>query len=251
MNRKKIRTLAEWLEKIETGQATLESAARARPDLAAELAELIETAGAVRAASAAAAPEAFRSQARIRILNRIGSRERAKVPPADLRRGASPIPELRRVFVGMAVVVGLIVLGVFGSIPVQNALPGDALYPGKLAMENLQLLSSAPSADAILQTRFASNRLTEIQLLIVQGRYEDIDAAVQGYEANIDRAVLALAEVAREDGAQTYPILKRIEMELNSYSATLTELLAFVPDGTQKVLARAIQASHVLSGESN
>jgi hypothetical protein len=255
MNAERSKILAEWLEKIETGEATLESLAVAHPDLAAELSGLVETAGAVRAAAHTADAEGpsgdFRAQARSRILNTVGGRVQTRQSERVRPPRRVEIAGLRRVFTGVAVAVGLLILGVAGSIPMQNALPGDVLYGGKLALEGLQLLSASPAEDAILQTRFASNRLTEIQLLIVQARYDDVDVAVGAYEENINRAVLALAELSREDGSQTYPILKQIEVELDDYSATLGEMLAFVPDRTQRVLAQAIEASQVWSGESN
>ena len=251
MSRKEMRELAARLEQIEKGESTLESILQTEPEIGRELAELLGTADAVRRSAAASPPDDFRENARIRVLNHAAagiSRDRSE-------RAGEPrtavVLELRRLFYGLAVVVGMLFVGVLGSIPMQNALPGDMLYPGKLALENLQLLASPATEDPILQTRFASNRLTEIQLLIVQARFDDVDLAVDGYEENINRAVLALAEVARQDGKQTYPILKHIEMELDSYSMTLTELLAFVPGSTQVALARAIEASRVWSGETN
>jgi hypothetical protein len=248
MNARKIRELVAWLDRIDQGETTLESLQRSDPEVGKELAELLKTVSAVRRTADVSPSETFRSGARFRLLNRVAARfpaQRAEPVPGPQ---AALIPGLRRVFFGLAVAVGILLIGVLGSIPVQNALPGDALYPGKLGLESLQLLASPAAEDAILQSRFASNRLTEIQLLIVQGRYDDVDAAVRRYEDNIDRAVLALTEVARDDGGQTYPILKRIEMDLDGYATTLAELMAFVPGETQIVLARAIDASHLWSG---
>jgi len=251
MNARKIRELADWLDRIEQGETTLEAPQRSDPGPGRELAELLGTADAVRQAASASPPDEFRANARIRVLNHAAAGISRDRPARAGGRRTVVVGELRRLFYGLAVVVGMLLAGVLGSIPMQNALPGDVLYPGKLALENLQLLASPATEDPILQTRFASNRLTEIQLLIVQARFDDVDLAVDGYEENINRAVLALAEVARQDGKQTYPILKHIEMELDSYSMTLTELLAFVPGSTQVALARAIEASRVWSGETN
>ncbi|HUF37402.1 MAG TPA: DUF5667 domain-containing protein [Anaerolineales bacterium] len=251
MSKKEIRTLAEWLDRIERGETTLEALATARPDLAAELEALVETAAAVREASASAPDEAFRGQARARLLNRMAARTAVKAGAPEPAVHPTAIPALRRAFTGLAIAVTLLFLGVLAAIPMQVALPGDGLYGGKLALERLQQIAASPAEDAILETRFASNRLTEIQLLIVQGRFDDVDRAVFEYEASIERAVLALNAVARTDGAQTYPILQRIERDLRAYSMTLNELMAFVPGPTQRVLARAIEASQVWSGNSN
>jgi hypothetical protein len=51
MKDKKIKTLAEWLEKIDSGDETSKSLAESSPEDAAELLELVGMAEAVRAAT--------------------------------------------------------------------------------------------------------------------------------------------------------------------------------------------------------
>jgi hypothetical protein len=238
------------LNAYEASGQPLEDFLHALPEADLEAVELLETALSLGDMDSPRVDPAFRRNARIRILNRISATNRKS--PAE-PRPAQPtlVFALKRVLTGLAMLVGLFTLVGAGTLPMQTALPGDVLYPGKLALERIQLLGAPPTEDAILSIRFASIRLTEIQLLIVQERYEDVDTAVAAFEKNIDRAVLALADVARADGSATYPILLRLENEMGHYAGTLGELLAFVPTDTQHVLARAIEASMIWTLETN
>ena len=241
----------------QTGQSPDEFV-RAHPDISSEDRALIRTAHSLARVESTPPDPDFRRNARIRLLNRTRASALAPEIPgahANMKRERGPDPPLvialKRILVGLAMLMGLFTLTGLGVVPMQNALPGDALYPGKLALENMQLLGTSPSEDAILSIRFASIRLTEIQLLIVQGRYRDVDAAVSAFEGNIDRAVLALANVAKENGTVTYPMLVKIENEMGHYKDTLQELLVFVPNETRPALARAIEASSIWAADSN
>lgn len=251
MKRKMIRTLADWVDRVQAGEALEQALAGETARGSVELLELVETAERVLDTPVPGPTDRFRNESRIRILNRIGARYPAATKAARRAPQNSALGALRRAFFGLAAAVGILVAGIGASIPIQNTLPGDALYVGKIFLEDLQQLAASPSEDAILQSRFASNRLTEIQILIVRGRFADVDAAVQRYETNINQALAALVRVAQEDGADTYPILKQVESDLQDYAMALDELVALVPGPTQIALARAIQASQVWSGQSN
>lgn len=192
--------------------------------------------------------DAFRRNARIRILNQIRTGNVNAAPvvqPADFKMRLTML--LRNVLFATAILVGFLFFGEVVSYSAKTALPGDLLYPAKLGLENVQDLIASNEQEVILQTRFASNRLAEIQILIAEERYEEIDAAVEAFEHHIDRAVTALAAVAREDGSATYPILVRMEKDLQFYSQTLSDLRTFVPEPTRAALSRAITASQSLS----
>ena len=56
----------------------------------------------------------------------------------------------------------------------QKSLPGDDLYSIKLTLEQIALATSLDEEnDAELQIQFVENRLTEVQALIVEERYEE------------------------------------------------------------------------------
>ena len=62
-----------------------------------------------------------------------------------------------------------------------NALPGEALYPVKAALEATQLTLAGDASDAELLAEFALERAQEIEGLVAQGDYEDIPEAVLAY----------------------------------------------------------------------
>lgn len=214
----------------------------------AEVEQLARLAEAIRRAPHPIVQDDFRRNARIRILNQVSAAAPGHIPaPKPVNFKVRLTMGLRNALFAMTIMVGFLFVAELLSFTAQNALPGDFLYPVKLGFEQAQDIFASSEEDAVLQTRFASNRLTEIQLLVVAGRYEDLEPAVAAFEANIDQAMSALAAVARQNGQSTYPILVRMTQDLESYSDSLAALQAFVPAEQQAALERAIWASQALS----
>lgn len=187
--------------------------------------------------------------ARARILNRTAARFSGTETPATRAPDRLQLLTigLTRLLSAMTVVFVLILVGGAFSFVTDSALPGDLLYPVKIAMEDLRMLTASDAEDAFLQARFAGNRLTEIQLLVVQDRYEDVEIAVAAFEKDVDDAVIALAHIALSDSQATYPILRQVEQDMRAYSESLSELKSLVPAETQAALDRAVAAGLALS----
>lgn len=239
-------TLAEALDALAGGES-LEAILARYPAREGELAPLLAAALQVRALPAPALDAAFRRNARLRLLNRAAflyPAERRAAPPS---RVETLTRQLSRLLAGLTAVFALLLAGGALSYAAGSALPGDALYGTKLALENAQLLATSNAEDAILLTQHASNRLTEIQLLTVQGRYEDIPRAAQEFQANVDAAATALAGVARSDTGSVYPVLVQMQQNLDAQAQALVSLLAIVPPETRPAIEQAIMAAHLFS----
>ena len=225
---------AKQLAEILRNRTRKEAAA---PELHA-LADLAETLEQLPAPQVSAE---WQRNARARILRRVGVSS----------GGFSPrrlwTMRLSSAFATTALIVAFLFTGGVFSFTAQSALPGDLLFPVKLIMEDIQLLPASDAQDAILRSQFANNRLTEIQLLIVEDRFADVEIAVSAFEDNVDEAVLSLARIALNDSTSTYPVLVRLEEDMLGYTNSLNELLAVVPSQTQPILARAIAASESLT----
>jgi len=149
------------------------------------------------APSAPAADPAFRLRARNRMLAAAHRRREQRWNPF----GALPRPAARLAFAG-AVAAALLVGGLTSAAASGNSLPGDPLYPVKLAVENAQLaVAFDPAARARLHAQFADVRLTEAQRLIAAGRVQEGVRQVDQYDSAVAQLNHALAGGTFDDNA--------------------------------------------------
>jgi hypothetical protein len=144
------------------------------------------------------ADPAFRLRARNRMLAAAADRRRA-------RRwnplGSLPRPAARLAFAG-ALAVAVLVGGLTSAAASGNSLPGDALYPIKLGVEQTQLaLTFDPVARARLHAQFAEVRLREAQRLVAAGRVQDGVRQVDQYDSAVAQFNHALAGSTLDDNA--------------------------------------------------
>jgi hypothetical protein len=132
----------------------------------------------------------------------------------------------RRLATALAGVMAALVLLVWSAVVVSaDSLPGDALYPVKLARERTQLLLAGdPSARARVYLEMADNRLAEIAELarlgvpIPASLVEDLleaegDALEQAQESGEEGLVAAVEESASQAGLVVARIAKIVPTE--------------------------------------
>ncbi|MEA2633911.1 MAG: hypothetical protein QOH92_678 [Chloroflexota bacterium] len=150
------------------------------------------------APSMPAADPAFRLRARNRMLAAATHRRRAQRWNPF---GALPRPAARLAFAGVLAVT-LLVGGLTSAAASGNSLPGDPLYPVKLAVERAQLaVAFDPGARARLHAQFADVRLSEAQRLIAAGRVQDGVRQVGQYDTAVAQFNHALAGGTFDDSA--------------------------------------------------
>jgi hypothetical protein len=245
MNSETAFNLAQALEALVRGASTREDVLNRFPEYRDSLDSYLESVQGARDLQQLNPRESFRKNARIRILNVVQA-SYGKTPvqaPAQASRTEVLTRRLGKLLVTMSVTLVVLFLGAWFTFSSSNALPGDVLYFYKLSFENLQRIGASTTEDAILQAQFASARLTEIQLLTVQQRYEDIPQAVDGFERNIDYATAALAEVARTDSASTMVVFEQMQTQLKNQSDILSSMLVLVPLHARPELERALAAA--------
>ena len=95
--------------------------------------------------------------------------------------------------------LGLLVLatGAGGVAAAQRALPGDALYGTKLAVERVEL-SVRRDDDVDRALRASNRRLDELTRLAAERRWSDVDGAVARYEEAVGKLAAARAEAPEE-----------------------------------------------------
>ncbi len=154
-----------------------------------------------------------------------------------------------------ALVTGIVVmLGSSAAVAASSsALPGDALYGVKRAVERVSLaMHRDPGSRAELQLQFAVTRLGEVQLLVSGG--EDPSEAVEGFEVALAGAEMeALHAVAL--GRDGEALLAHVQEMISKHIAVLEQVLDKVPDQAKDAIRRAIDNAqkakdNVLKGRS-
>lgn len=120
-----------------------------------------------------------------------------------------------------------------------DSLPGDVLYPVKLATERMQLtIATSSSRRARLHAEFASRRLQEVGELSVSSRPNreaQLKAAVEGFTLEMVSAKEQLDAVGVESPSEAVDLAVVLDQKADEYQALLTQAPAGEPSVTQEV----------------
>jgi len=127
------------------------------------------------------------------------------------------------------------------------ALPGQAMYPLKVAIEQLRLASVqwSPAREAGERIRIADERLEELDQIVELGMVTQVPVAVRA----VDRAVMAATRAvqeARMQGADVTKVaskLQAVKQEQQAQLATLFQRLPTTPASIRRAIATAVQQS--------
>jgi Domain of unknown function (DUF5667) len=128
--------------------------------------------------------------------------------------------DLRRRVVAVALAAALVLAP--ATMASAAALPGQAMYPFKLAIEQLRLASVqwSPAREAGERTRVAHERLNEVQKLYALEMYNQLPTAIRALNQAVVAAQRAVAE-ARDEGEA----VSRLEERLGQVMATRAQVL--------------------------
>lgn len=162
-----------------------------------------------------------------------------------------PAPMLVR-----ALVIGLVIAGLFGGATVASAdsLPDDALYAFKLAGEQLRLAIAISAEDrASVELSIAEHRLDEAERLAASGRADDAIIATASYGSSLADAAADLASVEATN-PRTAALVSQLQTSMTAsqerVAGTATKLAADPRTaGTAQVLA-AVSATSTPSKDS-
>jgi AraC-like DNA-binding protein len=207
---------------LETAQATrryYETVPEAPGGLAAGKERLLAMAAQQRARTVSAT-----SVTRTTIPRRLGQRMRL-------------ILATRLVAVLLAVIAGSAVLGGGAVWAAEGSLPGDLLYPVKLAAEDVRLaLTSAPADQVDLALRFVERRAEEVRTLAEAGRQVP-DETTARMVRHIERALTQAAWASDEEMTS---LLTRIAERTRAQAQALEQVQATAPQQARPGLARAV-----------
>ncbi len=223
------------LDRIQSQEGSLQDCLQEFPEQAPVLASLLRTAALARQSLAPAGlSEAFAGSSRIRIEARIRSQQ---VSATAARRPAGsatwrPAPSLASALIAL----GLLVVSFGAAYAAGDSLPGDPLYGVKRGLERAALaINPTARGDTGLLLRFAQRRLDEAERLAALGREDDLETALEAYEATVDEA-LAAAGVDSDS-------LGNLGIAMDAHEEALLRVLAKAPEAARPAISGALDKS--------
>jgi hypothetical protein len=132
----------------------------------------------------------------------------------------------------------------------QSSLPGDALYPIKMGLEQTQIsLTNDAYAQAKLHLEFAQRRLEEIKQLLTQGRSSNVEFASDEFEQFIQQAMEATNTVMASDPERGAELSNLVSKALLDYAIALKAVLLEAPDPVKPVVEKALLFSQDGAGD--
>jgi hypothetical protein len=210
-------------------------------ELTDELAPLVEAADALRAELATLQMDPAVADRHLeRILQ--GSATVVQLPPRRQGNGW----DLRRRVAAVALAAALVLAP--ATIASAAALPGQAMYPFKLAIEQLRIASVqwSPSREAGERTRVADERLGEVQDLISLKMFNQLPNALTALSKAVVAAQVAVEEAARE-GESVSGVAARLSL-VEAVGGQVVQGVAVaaaagsvgLPEGTREAIQAAV-----------
>jgi hypothetical protein len=147
-------------------------------------------------------------------------------------------------FVLAVLLLAVFLTGHTAVMAADTSIPGDPVYPIKLALEKVELLASLSSnQDARLQILFSQRRLSELQATILEGRYEYIPGVAHAFQSQIGQTLQSLGQMSSAEQENVYNLINNFNNSLNIQTLTLTALATMIPPQERDGVAEAIDAS--------
>jgi hypothetical protein len=229
------------LVQIQSGQGSIDSVLAQYPHLEAELRPVLEMALWLQAQKEGLAPRpAFVAASRQRLVSRIQQEQGATVGKWRSPSLAALLQPWLRLFSQSrfvyALLVSLLLLAIFLSLgsgvalAAQSAIPGDALYTVKTTLESAQLATSlSESRSAHLNILFAQRRLSEIQILVIENRYEYLHSTTERFQTHVDKALRLLQVIGERDSRRARLLGTQLRQTLWEQSSMYPLLSQVVP----------------------
>lgn len=238
------------LELIQSGQETIDSVLDYYPELAETLRPELEVALWIYSRNEIFNPRpGFVPASKRRLVEKINQEARAApLQKIGMKWGSLNFLWSRKLALQSAFIL-LFILSIFiGSnravIAARNTIPGDPLYPVKIAQEQFKLaVTFTAYGDTRLRSEYALRRLVEIQEIILEGRYEYVHDTVEDYENQVEQAVRLLNKVVDRDRLGAETLATDLEGVLSEQVMLLAILSESVPANTKQELRWAMNIS--------
>jgi hypothetical protein len=171
----------------------------------------------------------------------------AAVVPLPTRRAARD--GWRRRVAAVALAAALVLAP--ATIASASSLPGDTLYPVKLAVEKIRLATAMWSStrEAGERTRVADERLEELNRLVDLSRFSQVPPAIRALNHAVVAAQVAVEEAMQEEGADHSEVAKVAGKLTAVRVARQVELAALVSELPRTILPEGTADEIVLAAE--
>jgi Domain of unknown function (DUF5667) len=144
---------------------------------------------------------------------------------------------LRRQLVAVGLAAALVLVpATAASAASSSALPGQPLYPVKIAFEQFRLATVqwSPTLEAQERAKLAARRLHELQRLVDLRMYQEVPPAIRALDKAVEVAKAAVAEAAEEEGADpklvdAFNKLTRVAVEQHRELVALKQMGSELP----------------------
>jgi hypothetical protein len=177
----------------------------------------------------------------------------ATVVTLPVRQGRSGV---RRRLAAVALAAALVLVpATAASAASASALPGQALYPVKLAVEQFRLAAVqwSAAAEAKERTRLAATRLRELDKLVQLRMFRQIPPAIRALDKAVVAARVAVQKAVAEEGRDSELVaaasrLNAVEDAKRGELVDLKKIVSQLPPANQAAIKLAVQHSQVITG---
>ena len=243
--------LFQCIEDIKAGRSSIEDCLNRYPSAREQLEPLLRIALQIQELPDVTSSPSFKIKTRVWLKDQIhGEHAVKKWPWSRHSSQVSPMPYIKRFSMSvagviLAIIVAVSALGAGTAYASQSSLPGDALYPLKLATEQAgMMLLRDDTARAERALSFVERRIGEIEVLAEEGRSQDLGLAVQKYGYALSMA-LSMMERASDMGSAAGNITARVAEATSRHFYVLDEIWDMVPDEAKGAIAYAGNVSEM------
>jgi hypothetical protein len=241
--------LFECIEDIKAGRSSIEDCLNRYPSVREQLEPLLRIALQIRELPDVTPSPSFKTKTRVWLMDQIhGEQAVKKWPWSRYISQVKPIPYIKRFSMSMASVILVIVvavsaLGAGTAYASQSSLPGDALYPLKLATEQAgMMLLRDDAARAERALSFVERRMGEMEVLTEEVRSQDLDLAAEKYGYALNMA-LSMMERAGDTGPTTGNITARVAEATSRHLSVLDKVWDMVSNEAKGAIVYARNVS--------
>jgi len=239
--------LAQCIDHITTGRASIEDCLERHPSLRERLEPLLRLALEIKEAPDVRPSPAFKVKARVQLMEYIHQRQAVTKRPWSRYSSQVKATLLRRRFsmVGVVIAIVLTLSAAAGGTAYasQGSLPGDTLYRVKLATEQVRMaLPGDDLSNAERALTFADRRVQEMEALADRERAQQLGLVSDKYDDAIGGA-LAMVRRARLKGLVATDVTVRIAEATARHLSVLDGVYDMVPDEAKTDIERARSVS--------
>lgn len=228
---------------ISENNLSIEQCLKRYPKFKEELKPLLESFIKVKEFEKINPPAIFEDEVKIRFINIVKAKQSQILPKKGMiprfaaqLSGLWAMPTLAKI--SIFVILFLFISG-FTSILSANTLPGDFLYPVKIASEKVIIFFTPNNKKVNLHIIFAKRRLDEIEKMAEKGRIGEITKTLNVLETEIDSVINYMKDF--EIDIKTQEVFDMILENFNKQNKVLKKVKEKVPDEAKPAIQRAIE----------